>query len=196
MSDMSDLDALVQRLDAPDSNERAQALAALVETGPTATPALLAELRKRNSPHRAQVAQAMAEIGDPRAEDVYRELLDDPDPTVRGRGAQGLAIIGSAAAVKALVRTIDDLPDLLHYPATVATGALIQIGPTAAPPVVPLLIAPDPATRERALLVLRTLAAWLPATEDLTAALSRYRPDASEAQRMAIAEEIAGLVGR
>ena len=191
---MTDIGSLVAALDDAEPNERARALAGLVEAGPAATRALVAKLRSSDPSSRPQVAQALAEIGDSRAEDVYRELVDDPDPAVRGRGAQGLATIGSPVALKALVRTIDDLPDVLHYPATVATYALIQLGPRAAPAVASLLIAPDPATRDRAVLVLHTLAGRLPATEELMAALGRYRAAASEAERMAAAEEIAGLV--
>ena len=72
-------------------------------------------------------------------------------------------------------------------------------GKTNAPPaavgVAPLLQAPSPVTRERAILVLRSLAGELPGPPALAGALARYDPYARQAEREAAAEEIIGLLG-
>jgi HEAT repeat protein len=142
-----------------------------------------------------QAAQALAEIADPSAEQAYAGLLEDPEPAVRARGAQGLAAIGSPRAIDALVRTMDDLPDLLHFPSTLAVQALIAQGRKAAVATAPLLQAPSPVTRERAILVLRSLAGELPASSELAAALAGYDAYGDEAERTAAAEQIIRLIG-
>jgi HEAT repeat protein len=192
---MTRIETLVDTLGAADPNERARALAELVGAGRRATPALIEALAGTDPSVRVQVAQALAEIADPSAEQAYVDLLEDPEPAIRGRGAQGLAAIGAPRAIDALARTIDDLPDLLHYPSTLAVQALIAQGPKAAVAAAPLLQAPSPVTRERAVLVLRSLAGALPDSQELAAALARYDPYADETDREAAAEEIIRLVG-
>jgi HEAT repeat protein len=188
---MTRIETLVEMLGTPDPNERARALAELVSAGRQATPALIEALARADPAVRLQLAQALAEIADPSAEQVYTKLLEDAEPAIRGRGAQGLAAIGSPRAINALVRTIDDLPDLLHYPSTQATQALIAQGPKVAAAVAPLLEAPHPVTRDRAIMVLRSVLA----SPELAAALGRYDAHADEADRRAAAEAIIGLIG-
>jgi HEAT repeat protein len=192
---MTKIETLVDTLGAADPNERAKALAELVGAGREATTALIAALARTDPSVRVQAAQALAEVADPGAEQAYTELLEDPEPAVRARGAQGLAAIGSPRAIDALVRTIDDLPDLLHFPSTLAVQALIARGPKAAVAVAPLLQAPSPITRERAILVLRSLDEELFGPPGLGAALARYDPYADEAEREAAAEEIIRHLG-
>jgi HEAT repeat protein len=192
---MTRIETLVDTLSAADPNERARALAELVGAGPEATEALITALARADPSVRIQAAQALAEIADASAEQAYVDLLGDPEPAVRGRGAQGLAAIGSPRALDALVRTIDDLPDLLHYPSTVAVQALIVQGSKAAVAAAPLLQAPSPVTRERAIMVLRSLAGELPGPPELAAALARYDPYADETDRRTVAEEIIRLIG-
>jgi HEAT repeat protein len=192
---MTTIETLVDTLGATDPNERAKALAELVGAGRQATTALIAALSATDPAVRVQAAQALAEIADPSAEQAYMSLLEDPEPAVRGRGAQGLAAIGSPQAIDALARTIDDLPDLLHFPSTLAVQALIAQGPKAAIAVAPLLRAPSPVTRERALLVLRSLAGEPSDSQDLAAALGRYDPYAGEPEREAAAQDIISLIG-
>ena len=192
---MTRIETLVDTLSAADPNERARALAELVGAGSQATEALIAALARTDPSVRIQAAQALAEIADPSADQAYVELLEDPEPAVRGRGAQGLAAIGSPRALEALVRTIDDLPDLLHYPSTLAVQALIAQGRKAAVAAAPLLQAPSPITRERAILVLRSLAGQLSGPPELAAVLARYDPYADETDRRTVAEEIIRLIG-
>jgi HEAT repeat protein len=192
---MTKIETLVDALGAADPNERARALAELVSAGRRATPALIEALARTDASVRVQAAQALGEIADPSAEQAYVDLLEDREPAVRARGAQGLAAIGSPRALDALVRTIDDLPDLLHFPSTLAVQALIAHGPNAAVAVAPLLQAPNPVTRERAIMVLRSLAGELPTSPELAPALARYDPYADEPVRQAAAEEIIRLIG-
>ena len=187
---MTKIETLVDTLSATDPNERAKALAELVGAGHQATAALIAALSGTDPAVRVQAAQALAEIADPSAEQTYVSMLEDSEPAVRGRGAQGLAAIGSPRALAALVRTIDDLPDLLHFPSTLAVEALIAQGPKVAVAVASLLQAPSPVTRERALLVLRSLADM----SELSTALGRFDPYAGEAGRRAPAAEIVRLL--
>ena len=73
---------------------------------------------------------------------------------MRAFAAVGLARIDDPRAVEALVPTIDELQDPLHYPYTAAVYALEAIGEPAVPAVVGLLNADDPNTRRRAQVVL------------------------------------------
>lgn len=150
---------LMEQLASADPNERALALAALVEHGGSATPALTRALGSPVDAVRAQAAQALAEIADPSSADALAAALDDGNPEVRARAANGLARVRDPRALGALLRTIDDFPDVLHHPYTLSVYGLIGLGQAALPAVVPLLEADDPATRERALLVVRTLCA-------------------------------------
>jgi HEAT repeat protein len=146
---------LVAQLGTAAPNDQAKALAALVMMGAAATPALLAAFPTAPATMRAQIAQAFAEIADPSTVDTLAGLLGDADPLVRGRGAQGLARLNDPRALDALALTLDDLPDLLHWPYTVAVSLLIERGEAVLPTVEKLLDAPDAVTRTRAFQVLR-----------------------------------------
>jgi HEAT repeat protein len=133
----------------------------------------------------------LAEIGDPAAEATFRELLGDADGTIRARGAQGLAAIGAPGAVDALVGTIDELPDLLHYPYTLSVRALIAMGWSAvAAPVSRVLTADNPVTRQRALLVLRSLLDDPAVRPDVAGALNHFDPAADESARTPAAADV------
>jgi HEAT repeat protein len=106
---------------------------------------------------RAQSAHALAEIADPASADALAAAVADSDPEVRARAANGLARLGDPRALAALAGTIDDFPDLLHHPYTLSVYGLIDYGRAALPVVTPLLDSGDPATRERALLVVRSV---------------------------------------
>lgn len=146
---------LIARLDAADPNAAALALAALVGQGAAVAPALLAALPTASPPARAQIARALAEIAAPGTADALAALMADPDPLIRGRAAQGLARLDDPRATAALARTINDLPDELHGPYSVAVHLLAQRGEAVLPAIAPLLVASDPMTRTRAALVLR-----------------------------------------
>lgn len=190
---MSELSALTALLASPEADERARALAQLVQAGRSASVPLRQALDELDLEGRRLAAQGLAEIADPAAEAAYRGLLDDSDPAVRGRGAQGLAAVGADDATTALVGTIDDLPDVLHYPQTVATQALVARGWPVALAVAELLTAADPVTRGRALLVLRQLSPADPRSGGLQEALGVYA-DADDRGRSAAARAVAAAV--
>lgn len=181
-------------LAAADPAARTRALAGLIAAGRASTPLLLAALAGGDAEVRARAAQGLAEIGDPAAAPALAAALADAAPAVRGRAAQGLAALGDPRAVAALVQTLDDLPDLLHAPHSVATYALIARGAPVLPAVLPLLDAQVAATRQRAWLVWQTVvqsvvqampgvapAGW-PA---LWRAMGAYAPGAEAAARAA-----------
>jgi HEAT repeat protein len=188
----ADAEREVRQLAAADPQERSIALARLVTLGGRATDAILAALPTAGAQVRPSLAQALAEIADPRTAEALAQLSLDPDPQVRGRGAQGLAALHDPRAAEALVRTLGDLPDLLHHPYTVAVYALVALGPSALPHVLTLLQAGDPGMRTQAWLVWRSIVEADPGVRDWNALwqqLGSYAPDAPRAQREVAAQQ-------
>ncbi len=174
MTTSDDLGALAGELSSADHDARTRAVAALITAGHPAVPALQLALAGSGPDARRAAAQALAEIGDPAAEGTYRSMLDDQDPTVRARGAQGLHIIGGAGAAEALAGVIDELPELLRHPVTIPVRALVARGAEGGRAAAPLLADPSNSTRERALLVLRMLAGGPDAPTGLAEALAGH----------------------
>jgi HEAT repeat protein len=181
---------LVEQLGSPDTNERALALAGLVRLGRAASPALRGALEDGPEHVRAQAAQALAEIADPATVDELAVHTRDGNPDVRAHAALGLARVRDRRATDALVRTIDDLPDIEHHPYSLSVYGLIDLGLPALPSVVPLLSAVHATTRQRAFEVVRatvTATGWdWPA---LWTSLGRYDPDTEPAEREAAAAQ-------
>ena len=183
-------DALVAQLSVEDFNIRAQALAGLVRLGRAASPALRPLLDGPDARLRVLAAQALAEIGNPADAEIFARALHDPTPEIRARAAQGLATIGDPRTLGALVQTLNDLPDVLHHPATLATHLLTGYGAAALPQMMPLLKADDLVTRQRAWLVVQSIVARRPDTANgpsLLQALGGYRPDSPKTERDAAA---------
>lgn len=176
-------------LDAADSTDRASALAALVMAGRASSPTLQRALASPDADVREKAAEGLAEIADPSTAEALAAALADAESRVRARAAQALASIGDPRALDALVGTIDDYPDELHPPHTVATYVLIARGRDALPAIVPLLDAPNPVTRQRAFVVLETLVSAMPEAGDwgsLWQSLGAYDPkEADDAVREA-----------
>jgi HEAT repeat protein len=189
---------LVGLLGADDPNERARSLAALVGLGGAAVPALLEAVQQAvDEDVRRRAAQGLAEIGDPGTADALADASTDPDPEVRGQAALGLARIGDPRALEALVRTIDDLPDPLHYPYTGAVYALIDLGPPSLRAVAPLLSAAAPATRQRAFAVVQSVVSAMDGIDwgALWDELGRYDPAGDDAAREAAAARWVEWIG-
>ncbi|MBB3179052.1 HEAT repeat domain-containing protein [Variovorax sp. Sphag1AA] len=170
-------------LDAADPADRMSAYTALVIAGRVSTPVFLRGLASADADVREKSAEGLAETGDPAAADALADALSDPEPLVRGRAAQALAAIGDWRSLDALVRTIDDYPDVLHTPHTIATYVLIARGRDVLPSVAPLLDAPNPVTRQRALLVVQTLVSAMPEAGDWTTlwqSLGAYDPNSRD----------------
>jgi len=182
---------LVRQLSSPDFNARALALAELVQRGREATAVLTEALKSSDEPLRTQAAQGLAEIADPDSAETFAQLLNDDDGELRARGAQGLALLNDPRATDALVRTIDDLEDLAHFPYTLSVYGLIRLGPAALPAVAPLLKAENPLTRQRAFLVISAVVQQMPEGKDweqLWRSLGSYNPDGAESERERAAE--------
>ena len=111
---------------------------------------LLESLRTASPAQRKTILRELANLDDPRAMEVFRASLDDDDEDIRAIGARGLYRLHTPDAIDALVRTIDDAPDMLHFDVTPSATALSQIGLRALPAVLPLLESPQPRTRQHA----------------------------------------------
>lgn len=155
LPDEAAIQRALQGLDDPAPQVRTLALATLARGGTVATTGLLQALPTAEGARRQAIVQALAETADPRSREALRDLLADPDPLVRGRAAEGLARLRDAHATDALLHTLNDLPDLLHWPFTAAVHGLVAMGPPVLPAVAPLLSSDDPVTRARAFEVVR-----------------------------------------
>lgn len=196
---MPSLHELVEQLSSPEFNTRASALAELVRHGKAATSALLEAFNSPDDRLRTQVAQALAEIADPASADTLAQALDDDNKEVRARGAQGLARINDNRAIAALVRTINDFPDVLHHPYSLSAYGLIQQGRSALPAVAPLLKSADPTTRERAFLVVGTIISSLPEGQDwqqLWQSLGSYDPHGPAPERERAADQLSTWISQ
>lgn len=187
------IDELMRDLSLDDAEfmRRDQALGELVRRGRDSVPALTRVIASADAELRGRAVRALAAIADPSSVDLFVDLVNDPDGHIRACAASGLARLGDLRAVDALVRTIDDWPNVLHTPTTMSTGELIGMGPKVLGRVAPLLSAPDPITRARAIYVIRAIVEAQPG-EDGAARwreLGGYRPDAPDDERERAAEQ-------
>jgi HEAT repeat protein len=192
---MTEIEERISRLGSDDQAERSQALAGLVGDGADATEALTQALTSDDDRVRRAAAQALAEIADPAAEATYRAMVDDRDGAVRGRGAQGLHAIGAAGAAEALAATINELPDQLRSPFTLAVYALVARGIAGAAAAAPLLDSADRLSRERGLLVIRMVADQPAGPAGLAQELAGYDPATDPAGRDAVADRVTSMLG-
>jgi|SRR5215212_5564511 len=196
---MPSLHELVEQLSSAEFNTRALALAELVRQGKAATAVLVEAFNTPVDRLRAQVVRALAEIADPASADTFAQALDDDNKEVRARGAQGLARINDSRAITALVRTINDFPDVLHHPYTLSTYELILLKRSALPAVAPLLKSADPITRERAFLVVGTIISSLPEGKDwqqLWHSLGSYDPHGPSLERERAADQLISWINQ
>jgi HEAT repeat protein len=186
----SSTDALIAWLGAEDANDRAIALALLVRRGRLAAQALRGAADNSDAAVREAALRGLAEIADPASADIFERFLAAPEPRSRAFAAHGLARCGDPRGPAALVATIDDGPDDLHYPYSLGVYDLMALGRRALPLVAPLLRAPAPPTRARAMVVVRRvvdadpdLGPW----DVLEERLGAYDPDGTDAARDAVA---------
>ncbi len=179
-------EALVARLGAPDANDRAIALALLVRRGRAAAQMLRGAVDGPDDAVREAALRGLAEIADPSSADVFERFLAAPEARLRAFAAHGLARSGDPRGPAALVATIDDGPDDLHYPYSLGVYDLMALGRRALPLVAPLLRAPAAPTRARAMVVVRRvvdanpdLGPW----DALEERLGAYDPDGADAAR-------------
>jgi len=156
------LDQLRTRLYSTDQDTSALALGELIRLGKQATPILLEALNHPTPRTRRLAAEGLAEIRDPASADALERATHDSNGEVRARAAVALHILGDPRALGALVRTLDDYPDILHNPYTASMYALTTGDRAVLPLIAPLLKAPQPLTRERALLVIKAIVSRMP----------------------------------
>ena len=77
--------------------------------------------------------RALLERKDQRAEGVFRQALTSSNEQVHAIGAHSLALLDAPDAVDALLATINDAPNPLHFLHTPAVQALINTGMPALP---------------------------------------------------------------
>jgi HEAT repeat protein len=124
--------ALIEALaDGDNPGRRNAAVDALVRSGSTAVPRLLATVSTGDVDVRKFVVDVLAGIGDPRALPVLIELLADEDANVSAAAADALGAIGGGEATQALCDTAADdrQDDLVRYSALCSLAALGVVVP-------------------------------------------------------------------
>ena len=115
----------------------------------------MARLTSQDPSTRAAAARLLGEVGDPRAVDEIRKLLDDDDPRVVGAACAALGKLGDADSTQTLMSHLDS-----DEPAIVA-GAVEGLGHLgvreAVPRIIPLLESPDFDVRRAAIVALGEL---------------------------------------
>ncbi|HLG55842.1 MAG TPA: HEAT repeat domain-containing protein [Vicinamibacterales bacterium] len=184
------VDQLKTRLYSTDQDTSALAFGELARMGKQATPLLIEALGHSTPRTRRLAAEGLAEIRDPASADALERATHDSNGEVRSRAAVALHLLGDPRALAALARTLDDYPDILHNPYTASMYQLM--GDRAVLPLMaPLLKAPQPVTRERALLVIKAVVSKMPEGshwDQLWESLGRYDPQGQPADRDRAAE--------
>lgn len=173
------------RLYSTDQDTSALAFGELVRLGKPAIPILIEALSHPTARTRRLAAEGLAEIRDPASADALERATHDSNDEVRSRAAVALHVVGDPRALAALVRTVDDYPDILHNPYTASMYELT--GDRAVLPLMaPLLKAPQPLTRQRALLVIKAVVSKMPEGrnwDQLWQSLGRYDHQGEPADR-------------
>ena len=191
-SSASPLDQLKAQLYSTDEAVSSRALMELSRLGKPATPILIEALTAPQVETKLLAIEGLQEIRDPASADALETATRDASGEVRSRAAAALYRLNDRRALAALVQTLDDYPDVLHSPYTVSMYALLEGGKEVLPWVAPLLKAPQPATRERALLIIKTLVPKVSGSENweqLWRSLGCYDPEGADAERNRAADQ-------
>lgn len=186
------LDQLKTRLYSPDQDISGLALGELIRLGKPATPILLEALKHPTPRTRRLAAEGLAEIRDPASADALERATHDSNGEVRARAATALHSLGDPRALAALVRTLDDYPDILHNPYTASMYSLTTSGKAVLPLIAPLLKAPAATTRDRALLVIKAIVSKMPEGRNwqkLWESLGHYDPKGPVLERDRAADQ-------
>jgi HEAT repeat protein len=119
----------------------------LIEGGAASTAGLLQLVADPAPMVRRHAMFALSRIADPATATVFRAALRNTDAGVRAYAAQGLRAIGDRDALKALLDTIDDMPDELHGDYTPSVHALGDAGLAAVAPLLDLMLSDAVTTR-------------------------------------------------
>ncbi|MBN1890337.1 MAG: HEAT repeat domain-containing protein [Thermoflexales bacterium] len=126
-----ELKAMVAALQAEDAGTRAEAAETLVKLGRVAVRPLATALRSMNLDLRQAAAEALGQIGDPRAIRALAVASRGRGKRARLAAAQALGQIGDPRAVEPLIAALEDQDSDVRQ---VAAGALRKIGPPALRP--------------------------------------------------------------
>jgi hypothetical protein len=191
-SNASPLSQLKTEFYSTDTAVSSRALRELVRLGKPATPILIKALTAPQAETKLLAIEGLQELRDPASADALEAATHDASGEVRARAAAALYRLNDRRALAALVRTLDDYPDVLHSPYTVSMYELLTGGKEVLPLVAPLLKAPQPATRERALLIIKTLVPKVSGGENweqLWRSLGSYDPKGAELERNRAADQ-------
>jgi HEAT repeat protein len=121
-------------------------------------------------------------------------MLDDPNPTVRVQGAQGLSEHGpeARAAVPSLVKALQSPDSLLRQHAALALGAIGPDARDAVPALITILDDPEWSVRRQAVLALGAIG---PAARRSAAVLQRLRTSDPNSLVRKAAEEALTKIG-
>jgi hypothetical protein len=100
------VDALLQRGASADVMAKALAVAGVLGQ-PSSTPFVSPYVQHRNPEVRRAAVAALPETGGPTAPDILRRALRSGDAVVRGKAAEGLALLGARQAVPDLLSALD-----------------------------------------------------------------------------------------
>jgi len=118
----SGIRALVDILGNEDAREPSAAFNAIVSVGSEAVPTLL-ELAEQKPQCLSILLDVLREIGDTRAEQLFRSEVSNPDPVVRVAVAKALAGMTGADVATQLLSLLDDDHDRVREEAALALGA-------------------------------------------------------------------------
>jgi HEAT repeat protein len=196
---VSDLEELGRALGSEDADDAGRALADLVAQGRSATPILIRAAHSDSADARRRAMEGLGTVADPAARDEARRGLEDPDGRVRSLAAVALSRLDDPDALRALLDTIDDWPDLLHSEMSRSAYELAARGPEALPYAIPLLASDSWTERARGAWIIATLlkqAEAGTALAELKENMSGYDPDGDEAGRRRVAEAAARWLER
>lgn len=144
--DAQKLSAAFGALRSRDVLTQKEGVTAAIQMGSGAVPRLL-DMLDEPLENRGPVMYALAQIGDPQAQQAFAAGVEDSDANVRAYAARGLTRIGDPAAMAASLRTLNDGADELHLDMTPSVQSLGGMGLKVVPSLLDLLLEEDEMTR-------------------------------------------------
>jgi len=126
VSDGSEIDALIQNLEAPDVNVKADSVKALVEIGEPAVEPLIQALGAENPDIRENAAVTLGKIKDERAVQPLIEMLPDEEWEIEKAATDALIEIGEPAVEPLIVILRDENEDIFLQTKVIAVLAGIK----------------------------------------------------------------------
>ncbi len=146
------LQDLLNDLTSGDETRAEKAVAALIEFGQDAIPALVDLTRSLDADARWWAVRTLSQAPLTRTESLIPFLLTDPAPEVRQCAALGLAIKAEESAIGPLVRALSDADSMTG---NLALNALVKIGKSSVPSLIECV--KDKSSQSARILALRGL---------------------------------------